>query len=94
MSVAYRHRVKSSIPAEKEVEWNAAIDTLLEGWDTAPVEWEKVTVWGPDIEDKHTLGQLARMTANAYAMPGQSNWWDLDMIWNTVRSSIPHFSSV
>lgn len=59
-----------------------------------PVEWEKVTVWGPDIEDKHTLGQLARMTANAYAMPGQSNWWDLDMTWNTVRSSIPHFSSV
>ena len=52
-----------------------------------PVEWERVTVWGPDIEDKHTLGQLARMTANAYALPGQSNWYDLDMTWNTVRSS-------
>ena len=49
------------------------------------VDWEKVRVAGPYIEDKHTLSQLARMTGNAYALPGQKNWYDIDVTWNTVR---------
>lgn len=49
------------------------------------VEWEEVRMAGPYIEDKHTLSQLARMTGNAYALPGQKNWYDIDVTWNTVR---------
>lgn len=50
-----------------------------------PVEWEQVDVIGPDVEDIHTLAQLARMTGNAYALPGQKNWYDVDPSWNIVR---------
>lgn len=49
------------------------------------VEWEQVDVLGPDVEDIHTLAQLARMTGNAYALPGQKNWYDVDPSWNIVR---------
>ncbi|KAL6305303.1 alpha/beta-hydrolase [Sparassis latifolia] len=47
------------------------------------VEWEQVEVLGPDVEDKHTISQLARMTGNAYALPEQKNWYDMDPAWNT-----------
>ncbi|OCH93397.1 alpha/beta-hydrolase [Obba rivulosa] len=47
------------------------------------LEWDPVEILGPDIEDKHTLSQLARMTGNAYALPSQQNWYDMDAAWNT-----------
>lgn len=56
--------------------------------ETEPIEWEKAVVSGPDIEDRHTLSQLARMTANAYQLPGHKNWYDLDLSWN-VNASFP-----
>ncbi|KAG6832076.1 hypothetical protein H0H92_005498 [Tricholoma furcatifolium] len=46
------------------------------------VEWDELTVDGPDVENIHTLGQLARMSGNAYALPGQKNWYDIDRAWN------------
>jgi len=49
------------------------------------VEWDRVETTGPDIEDAYTLAQLARMTGNAYAFPGNKNWWDIDPYWNSVR---------
>jgi putative lipase involved disintegration of autophagic bodies len=55
--------------------------------ESVPVEWEEVQMLGPDVEDRHTLGQLARMTGNAYALPGQKNWYDIDKAWNTVSAS-------
>ncbi|KAG6910289.1 hypothetical protein DXG01_011686 [Tephrocybe rancida] len=42
-----------------------------------------MTVLGPDVEDRHTLSQLARMSGNAYALPGQKNWYEVDMAWNS-----------
>lgn len=54
--------------------------------ETNPVEWEEWKVAGPDIEDRHTLQQLAMMSGNAYALPGQKNWYNLDDIWNQVRT--------
>lgn len=57
----------------------------LHGTESEQVEWDQSEVLGPDVEDKHTLSQLARMTANAYALPGQKNWHDIDPNWNTVR---------
>ena len=53
--------------------------------ESEKVEWDHTEVLGPDIEDRHTLSQLARMTGNAYALPGQKNWYDVDPAWNTVR---------
>ncbi|KAI0320128.1 alpha/beta-hydrolase [Amylostereum chailletii] len=47
-----------------------------------PVDWDPVLVSAPDLSDKHTLSQLARMTGNAYALPGQKNWYDVDPAWN------------
>jgi lipase ATG15 len=55
--------------------------------DEDELEWEQVEILGPDISDTHTLSQLARMTGDAYAKPGQKNWWDLDEHWD--NSTIP-----
>lgn len=52
--------------------------------ENEPVEWEETEILAPDIQDLHTIGQLARMTGNAYALPGHSNWYDIDLEWNTV----------
>ncbi|KZT09639.1 alpha/beta-hydrolase [Laetiporus sulphureus 93-53] len=52
------------------------------GLGSEEVEWEQVEVMGPYVEDKHTLTQLARMTGNAYALPGQKNWYEIDPTWN------------
>jgi hypothetical protein len=49
--------------------------------------WEPTEVLGPDVEDRHTLSQLARISGNAYALPGQKNWYDVDSAWNIVS---PH----
>ncbi|EPQ58013.1 alpha/beta-hydrolase [Gloeophyllum trabeum ATCC 11539] len=46
------------------------------------VLWDERKVLGPDITDRHTLAQLARMTGNAYSMPGWKNWYDIDPEWN------------
>ncbi|KAI0333517.1 alpha/beta-hydrolase [Cubamyces sp. BRFM 1775] len=55
----------------------------LHAQESEPVEWEEVQVLGPDVEDKHTLSQLARMSGDAYALPGRKNWYDIDATWNT-----------
>lgn len=54
----------------------------LHHMETEPIEWEEMIVSGPDVEDRHTLSQLARMTANAYQLPGHKNWYELDPSWN------------
>ncbi|TDL27412.1 alpha/beta-hydrolase [Rickenella mellea] len=45
--------------------------------------WDELEVLGPDIEDRHTLQELARMSGDAYALPGQKNWYEIDDAWNT-----------
>jgi lipase ATG15 len=51
------------------------------------IEWDPFVVPAPDVHDKHTLSQLARMAGNAYAGGSNgSNWYDLDPEWSTVRS--------
>jgi hypothetical protein len=57
----------------------------LHNGESQKVEWETVEILGPDIEDRQTLIQLARMTGNAYALPGKKNWYDIDPKWNNVR---------
>ena len=55
------------------------------------VEWDRLEIPGPDVEDLHTLAQLARMAGNAYALFGQSNWYDVDPAWNRVSLSTVTF---
>ena len=52
--------------------------------ETEDIEWDPIEILSPDVEDRHTLSQLARMSGNAYALPGQSNWYDIDDAWNMV----------
>lgn len=52
--------------------------------ESEKVYWDSTDIQGPDIEDLHTLAQLARMSGNAYALPGQKSWYDVDTAWETV----------
>ena len=52
--------------------------------DLRHTPWDPIEVLGPDIGDRHTLSQLARISGNAYALPGQKNWYDIDSAWNIV----------
>lgn len=50
-----------------------------------PLDWDDTDVLGPDVSKRETLLQLAKMTYNAYAEPGDKDWYDLGSGWNTVR---------
>ena len=69
LDVLHRTRLRSLRHSESELE---------------QLVWDLVKVEGPDVGDLHTLAQLARMSANAYALPGQKNWYEVDQAWNTV----------
>lgn len=71
VDVLHRTRLRSLQLAENELQ---------------PVLWDLVEVEGPAVENLHTLSQLARMSGNAYALPGQKNWYEVDHAWNRVRS--------
>jgi lipase ATG15 len=73
LEALHRTRLRSLYHAQSEVD---------------PVIWDPVNIPGPDIEDLHTLAQLARMSANAYALPSYEDWFDVDHAWNLVRPSL------
>lgn len=73
-------------PRSLEAFHSARLHSLHHG-ESQHMEWDPLEVLGPDVEDIHTLAQLARMTGNAYALPGQKNWYDIDPAWNTVSST-------
>ena len=75
-----------SRPRSLEALHGARLKSLIHA-QSEPVEWDAVETLGPDIEDRHTLVQLARMAGDAYSLPGSSNWYDVDDVWNTVRVS-------
>lgn len=49
---------------------------------TIPLRWHEIRLFGPDVTDRHTLAQLARMSANAYQLPGRKKWYEVDDSWN------------
>lgn len=51
------------------------------------IRWHETRVLAPDVADRHTLAQLARMSANAYRTPTQSNWYPLDPAWESNVST-------
>lgn len=70
LEALHRTRLRSLYHAQSELE---------------PLVWDPVDISGPDIEDLHTLTQLSRMSANAYALPSHDNWFEIDHAWNYVR---------
>ncbi|KAH6894981.1 lipase [Coprinopsis sp. MPI-PUGE-AT-0042] len=60
--------------------------TPFPGYQEEDLQWEAQEVVGPNVDDRHTLAQLARMAGNAYALPGQRNWYEVDPAW---RMSFP-----
>ena len=57
---------------------------------TIPLRWHEIRLLGPDVTDRHTLAQLARMSANAYQLPGRKNWYDIDDAWSINAVGAPH----
>ncbi|KAH9945879.1 alpha/beta-hydrolase [Epithele typhae] len=55
----------------------------LRSHESEAVDWQPVSLLAPDVTDRHTLSQLARMAGNAYQLPGRPNWYDIDPAWNT-----------
>lgn len=74
----------SSYEALQHARWRSIHQAQSE-----PVEWVKTQVLGPDVTDRHTLAQLARMAANAYQLPWKDNWYELDPSWNINAVSHP-----
>lgn len=77
----------SSHEALQHARWRSIHEAQSE-----PVEWIETQVLGPDITDRHTLAQLARMAANAYQLPWKDSWYELEPSWNinTVSFSWMH----
>ncbi|KAF8744801.1 Alpha beta-hydrolase, partial [Rhizoctonia solani] len=60
-----------------------ARDRSLRLQESEPIEWVTKKVLAPDVTDRETLRELAKMTANAYAKRGKPNWWEMNERWNT-----------
>lgn len=56
--------------------------------ESIPFEWVRAEVLGPDVQDRHTLIQLAKMAGDAYALPGKKNWYEVDDAWNKARIAL------
>jgi lipase ATG15 len=52
---------------------------------SAALDWEEDEVVGPDVTLRKTLLLLAKMTSDAYFVPGSSGWYNLTDEWNVVR---------
>ena len=52
---------------------------------SAALDWEEDDVLGPDVTQRETLLLLAKMTSDAYFVPGASGWYNLTDEWNVVR---------
>ncbi|KZO99574.1 alpha/beta-hydrolase [Calocera viscosa TUFC12733] len=46
------------------------------------VPWDEDIVLAPDVSDRETLLELAKMTSNAYSTPFDKEWYDLGERWN------------
>ncbi|KAH9168814.1 alpha/beta-hydrolase [Lactarius sanguifluus] len=49
---------------------------------SAALDWDEDDVLGPDVTRRETLLLLAKMTSDAYFMPGASGWYNLTDEWN------------
>ncbi|KAJ3486567.1 hypothetical protein NLI96_g4150 [Meripilus lineatus] len=45
--------------------------------------WDGLDILGPNVEERETLYLLAKMANNAYALPGDKEWYDIGEEWNS-----------
>lgn len=48
------------------------------------LEWDEDEVPGPDVEDRETLLELAKMTSNSYIQSGEVGWYNMSDEWRNV----------
>lgn len=48
------------------------------------ITWEEEVIVGPDVTNREALYMLAKMANNAYVLPDESEWYDLEGKWNLV----------
>ncbi|KAG8853365.1 putative lipase atg15 [Tulasnella sp. 330] len=58
----------------------ARLRSLRQG-QSEKLDWEEDEVLGPDIENRETLRELAKMTNNAYVGPSDPGWYNLTDQW-------------
>ena len=77
------HAVKAHRPRSREAFDRARVRSMRFG-ESEAIDWDEVEVEGPDVEDRETLLELAKMTNNAYLSPGEQGWYDLGDKWDVV----------
>ncbi|PVG00299.1 alpha/beta-hydrolase [Serendipita vermifera] len=50
--------------------------------ESTSLEWEEKEIPSPDLSDRLTVLELAKLTGNAYAQPNSKDWYSLDERWN------------
>lgn len=50
---------------------------------SAIIDWDETEVLAPDLTDRPTVLELAKMTGNAYVRPEDKGWYDVGGRWNT-----------
>ena len=76
-------RVRAHRPSSQDAFQRARVRSMRFG-ESELVDWDKVEVEGPDVGDRETLLELAKMTNNAYLSPGEQGWYDLGDNWTVV----------
>ena len=51
------------------------------------LRWDEDEIIGPDIKNRSTVLELAKMTNNAYVEPSSSEWYKLESNWTVVSWS-------
>jgi len=50
--------------------------------EVVAMSWDEEEVDAPNVESRETLLELAKMANNAYLLPNETEWYDLDGKWN------------
>ncbi|KAK7690450.1 hypothetical protein QCA50_005548 [Cerrena zonata] len=54
----------------------------IQGEPYREIQWAEDDIIAPDVENRQTLLELAKMTNNAYLEPGEAGWYELSGEWN------------
>ncbi|KAG9055082.1 putative lipase atg15 [Serendipita sp. 407] len=60
----------------------ARMRSMYDSQSTA-LDWDDMEIPAPDVTDRLTVHELAKLTGNAYALPDQKGWYDTDGKWNS-----------
>lgn len=77
-------RISTFRPPSFQAHEAARLRSIRHAQSTDFAWWEDEII-GPDVEQRETLLELAKMTNNAYVTPDDAAWYELDEAWNDVR---------